>query len=63
MTKFHKTASTFIQGGKTLPGKYYTSDDIFAQECDRIFATRWLCVGREEQIPNPGDYFLQDIGG
>lgn len=63
MTKFHKTASTFIQRAKTLPGKYYTSDEIFAQECDRIFATRWLCVGREEQIPNPGDYFLQDIGG
>ena len=63
MTKFHKTASTFIKSSRTLPGKYYTSEEIFAQECDRIFTNRWLCVGREEQIPNQGDYFLQEIAG
>ena len=23
---------------------------------------RWLCVGREDRIPNPGDWFTQQIG-
>ncbi|MDQ2816948.1 MAG: aromatic ring-hydroxylating dioxygenase subunit alpha [Candidatus Eremiobacteraeota bacterium] len=45
----------------TLPGSYYTSNDTFAAERERIFATHWLCVGREEQLPKPGDYFLSEI--
>ncbi|MCL1463199.1 aromatic ring-hydroxylating oxygenase subunit alpha [Argonema galeatum] len=62
MTQFRKTASTFIKGAKTLPGKYYTCAAIFLEEIDRIFYSRWLCIGRVEQIPNPGDYFIQQVG-
>ena len=36
--------------------------EILAQELERIFLQRWLCVGREDRIPNPGDYFVQEIG-
>jgi Rieske 2Fe-2S family protein len=46
----------------TLESHYYTSDSIFRDEFERIFYKRWLCVGRADQIPNPGDYFLQSIG-
>jgi glycine betaine catabolism A len=62
MPSFRKTASTLSRGAKTLPGRYYTSDAIFLEERDRIFSSRWLCVGRSEQIPNPGDYFLAQVG-
>ncbi len=62
MTKFHKTASTLIAGAKTLPGEYYTSAEIYQRESDRIFNNRWLCIGRAEQIPHPGNYFLVNIG-
>jgi len=48
-----------IQGAAfTLEGTYYTSDDIYRAECERIFTQEWFIAGRAEQIANPGDYFL-----
>src|SRR2546422_835912 len=32
MTSFFKTSETYRQGGRTLPGRYYTSPQIFAEE-------------------------------
>ncbi len=61
MTTFHKTASTLLEGAKTLPGQFYTSEAIFSQELEHIFSSRWLCIGRESQIPNPGDYFITTV--
>lgn len=54
--------STSINEASTLPGHYYTAEEIFQAELQRIFYERWVCVGREEQIPSPGDYFLQVVG-
>ena len=48
---------------RTLPGAYYTSDAIFREEGDRIFARRWVCVGRASGIPAPGDYVLTEVAG
>lgn len=53
---------TYNQGSHTLPGRYYTSSTIFGEELERIFYDRWLCIGRVAQLPQPGDYFLQEIG-
>lgn len=46
---------------RTLPEKYYTSESIYGEELEKIFYKRWLMVGREEQAPKPGDYFLFNI--
>ena len=62
MTTFIKPTEIPIDGAHTLPREYFTSPDILAQELERIFFRRWLCVGREDRIPKPGDYFLQEIG-
>ncbi|MBA0084283.1 MAG: aromatic ring-hydroxylating dioxygenase subunit alpha, partial [Acidobacteria bacterium Pan2503] len=48
---------------KTLPAKYYTDPRIFAREMERFYGRRWICAGRVEAIPHPGDYFLREIGG
>ncbi len=47
----------------TLPGRYYTSEDVFAREQDRIFGRRWICVGRSADVANPGDYACPRIAG
>jgi Rieske 2Fe-2S family protein len=47
----------------TLPREYYTSEEIFAAERERIFAARWICLGRADRIPEPGDYFLAEVAG
>lgn len=41
----------------TLPPKCYSSPEVFELEKDAIFYREWMCVGRAEQVPKPGDYF------
>lgn len=59
MNAFFKTAETFIPGSMTLPQKYYTADETFALEKERIFRGYWMCLGHQSRIPNAGDYFVQ----
>src|SRR5579875_2715390 len=49
--------------GKTLPACYYTDPDLFRRELDVFFFEDWICAGRADNIPHPGDYFLRDIAG
>jgi Rieske 2Fe-2S family protein len=48
---------------RTLPGEYYTSDAIYREEAERIFARRWVCAGRAASLAAVGDYFLRDVAG
>ena len=47
---------------RTLSAEYYTRADVFAEELERIHFATWLYAGRCEQIPQPGDYFLVELG-
>ena len=37
------------------------SPEYFELERERVFCRTWLCVGRIDEIPDVGDYFVQDI--
>ena len=45
----------------TLPRAAYVDAAFFAEERERIFVREWLCVGREEELPNPGEYLLVEV--
>src|SRR3984893_8273811 len=60
---FRKTAETFAAGAKTLDQKYFVSPEIFAEEQEKIFSTRWMLVGHQSQIAKPGDYLVQKVAG
>lgn len=45
----------------TLPSRDYYSPEVFELEKERIFYGKWLCVGREEQLPRPGDFMLAQV--
>ena len=62
MNSFFKTADILQQGAMTLPQKYYVNDSIFKKELVNIFFNGWLCCGRNQDIPKPGDYNLINIG-
>jgi len=47
----------------TLPSDWYTDSDVYALEQEHIFMREWLCVGREEDIPEPGDHQVLDVQG
>jgi Rieske 2Fe-2S family protein len=44
-----------------LPGFVYTSPEILQREKESIFMKDWLCVGRAEEVENPGDFFALRI--
>src|SRR5215471_9449538 len=45
----------------SLPPAAYTAPELHALERARIFQRSWLCVGRDEYVPNPGDYYRIDV--
>jgi phenylpropionate dioxygenase-like ring-hydroxylating dioxygenase large terminal subunit len=47
----------------TLPPEAYVSRELHELEVRRIFERSWLCVGREEYVPNAGDYYTIDVMG
>ncbi len=46
-----------------MPGYMYTAPEIFAREKEEFFMRDWLCVGRGEELSEPGDYMtLRTMG-
>ena len=37
--------------------------DWYAQEVDRVFSAQWFCVGRQEEVPEPGDHLVCEVVG
>jgi Rieske 2Fe-2S family protein len=50
------------QLGFSLPQAFYTDEEVFQLELQRVFRRRWLFAGYTCQVPNPGDYFTFEIG-
>ena len=42
---------TGIDTNFTLPSRYYTSNEIFQEELERIFYSRWIYVACEADLP------------
>jgi choline monooxygenase len=52
-----------IHQASTLPPWCYVSSDWYERELETIFRREWLCVGRAEQVPEPGDYLTIELIG
>src|SRR5258708_7866428 len=48
-------------GTAPIPIEPYLSADYYQKEIDKIFKRDWLCVGRDEELPNPGDYKVKRL--
>jgi Rieske 2Fe-2S family protein len=48
--------------GQMLPGAAYTDPDVLAWENEHFFAAGWMCIGRAEDLANPGDRRAYAIG-
>jgi glycine betaine catabolism A len=48
---------------KTLPARYYTDSAVFSDEMKRFYSEKWVCLGRANEIPTSGDYFLREVAG
>ena len=50
-----------LSQASNLPSHCYTSREFYELEVREIFLKEWLCVGKQEQIERPGDYFTIEI--
>jgi phenylpropionate dioxygenase-like ring-hydroxylating dioxygenase large terminal subunit len=55
------TVSVPFSKARAMPKSVYTSADFLALERERIFRREWLCAGRAEALPHPGDYMTMTI--
>jgi Rieske 2Fe-2S family protein len=47
---------------ESLPAAWYYGPAQYARELEAIWYRDWVCVGRIEELPEAGDYFLVEIG-
>ena len=47
----------------TLPPQCYTSPEFYKREVQTIFMKVWNFIGRDDRIPNAGDYFSIEFAG
>ncbi len=48
---------------RAMPKSVYTSAEFLDLEQSHIFRKDWLCAGRAEALPDPGDYLTMQIAG
>ena len=51
-----------LGGSKTLPAEAYTSQAVFDWEVEHFFEDGWVCIGRTDELNEPGDQKAVRIG-
>jgi glycine betaine catabolism A len=59
----HEEARAAWDPPATLPGRDYYAQDIFELERERLFHGGWFCVGRSDELHQPGSYAVVDVAG
>ncbi len=52
-----------LRRAATLPGPLFTDPGVFAREFRNLFLLSWVCVGRDDEIPSPGDFRTYEVAG
>lgn len=48
--------------GSRIPGYRYTSREFFEKEWEGMWTKVWLLLGREAELPEPGDWQMEEVG-
>ncbi len=57
----HQIAGLPADRPATMPGAFYTDPAQFAHEAATVLRNNWHCVGRCDELPNPGDFFTVQL--
>jgi phenylpropionate dioxygenase-like ring-hydroxylating dioxygenase large terminal subunit len=58
----HRWAEAYPElGTEPIDLSSCVDDDVFQREIDKVFTKTWLMVGREEELPKPGDYKVRRL--
>ena len=58
-----KSLSTPLEEARGLPPQAYLSEEFYELELEHLFRRDWVCVGREEEVAQTGDYFTIELAG
>lgn len=58
-----KVKSTPADRATVMPAAYYTSDAFADIEANHIFRKDWVCLGRADEIKEPGDFYTTELIG
>ncbi len=47
--------------GWSLPGAFYSEEQIYRADLQRIWRAGWLLAGHACEVPNPGDFFTLEV--
>lgn len=56
-------AATPFEHARAIPASAYTSEIMLKAELDHVFRREWICVGRVDELANPGDWLARDVAG
>ena len=54
--ELHQNVAAPFERAHAMPKSVYTSPEFLVLEQHHVFAKDWICAGRAETLPNPGDY-------
>ena len=61
MSDFQKIRiASGYEGAQTMRPEFYTSPELLKLE-EELLRREWMCLGRAEEVANPGDYFTTSI--
>ena len=63
LKKLQKVANTSFEEASPIPAAANHSLEFYNQEQKKIFTKEWVCVGREDELSDSGDYITHDIAG
>lgn len=60
--RYSRIVREHIDRGVGVPRELYLSEELYAEELDRIFRRSWLLAGHESQLRDPGQYVTVESG-
>lgn len=63
LSELRRIAALPLEESYALPPQVFSDEGFAALENERIFRRAWQCVGREDEVANPGDYLTDDLAG
>jgi phenylpropionate dioxygenase-like ring-hydroxylating dioxygenase large terminal subunit len=58
-----QAVSAPLDEASCMPPRTYTDPAFYEVEVEQLFRKQWLCAGRVDQVPMPGDYLTLDLLG
>jgi choline monooxygenase len=55
--------NTPLERALTIPAAWYTDKDLYDLEQQTVIAGSWQCVGRVDQVEQPGQYITSEVAG